>query len=70
MSPLSTHMADSDRIRIQVTLSQKLREYLESQAELRGQGIATVAASILADRMIDDWGGVAAIHPPKQDKAN
>jgi hypothetical protein len=44
----------TERSRLQISLSPKLREWLEEQAELRGQPLASVATHLLADVMIHD----------------
>lgn len=46
-------MKDSEKTRLQLSISPKLREWLEEQAELRGQPLASVATHMLVDTMID-----------------
>jgi len=45
---------NDDRIRIQITVSPAMLEYLERLAIVRGQPLGTVATALLADRMVAD----------------
>jgi hypothetical protein len=53
-----------ERSRLQISLSPKLREWLEEQAELRGQPLASVATHLLADVMIQDKRQTSYRHDP------
>jgi hypothetical protein len=42
-----------DKTRLQLSISPMMRDWLESQAELRGQPMASVATHMLADVMLE-----------------
>jgi predicted DNA-binding protein len=47
-------MSSEDRTRVNLTISEPLRRYLEMRAELTGKTVATIANEILSTSMVSD----------------
>lgn len=46
--------SSEDRTRVNLTISEPLRRYLEMRAELTGKTVATIANEILSTSMVSD----------------